>query len=304
MNHVQYFLLLLTVGSLLSSPTSAWSPLVDRSSTHRKISSFSSTTTALQVGVAWNLNDENEEQDYNNIASSGFMMHRAQVCAESDSCSLEEAQTCLKGLLYVQMQCIGSGVLSPSVVCNVETVDIVTDVVDKLRNKIQNESQRLVWVKTGMNVVNIVLGITIVSMILHGIAADPHVPVDSMALTIMENDPTRVVVPFLPMEWFWAVRDGYVPTMISQLLKHGGLVVDSTTYDIKAVPFTPQEWIWSVQDGSFGYLLEENMKYGALRVDSSYNSETIPLEAKEVWWALNGGYLEDMFRHFFRNGGL
>jgi hypothetical protein len=305
--HYIFLLVVITVvvvGLSNTPAVDAWSPL-HKSSTYRKISSLSSTT-ALQVGVAWNFNHEEqeEEHDYNNIVSSGFMMHRAQVCADSDSCSLEDAQTCLKELLHVQMQCIGSGVLSPSAVCDVGNVDVVADIVDKLRNKIQEESQRLVWVKSGMNIINIVLGVTIVSMILHGLVADPNVPVDSMTLTMIDNDPTRAVVPFLPIEWIWAVRDGYVPTLVSQWFQHGGLVVDSSSYDIKAAPLTPQEWIWTVQNGSFGHLLKENMKYGGLLVDMSYQSETIPLEAKELWWALNGGYLEDVFRHFFRNGGL
>jgi hypothetical protein len=125
-----------------------------------------------------------------------------------------------------------------------------------------------------------------------------------MTFSMMENDPNRAVVPFLPMEWIWAARDGYLLTMVSQLFQHGGLVVDSSVYDVKAIPFTPQEWIWAVQNGSLGYLLEENIKYGALRVDPSYHSETIPLESKEVWWAVSGGYLDVVWRHYFRNGGL
>jgi hypothetical protein len=250
------------------------------------------------------LNDVFEE-DYSNVASSDFMMQRAEVCANSESCSLEEAQTCLDELLHVQMQCIGSGVLTTSTVCNVENIDVVADVVAKLRTKIQEESKRLVWVNAGMNAANIVVGIAVVSMILHGIAADPHVPVDSMATSgFVENDPNRAVVPFLPMEWIWAARDGYLPLMISQWVQHGGLVVDASAYEVKAVPFTPQEWIWAIQNGGFNQLLEENMRYGALRVDAGYNSETIPLEPKEWWWALSGGYGDDVLQHFFRNGGL
>jgi hypothetical protein len=292
--------LLLLFVCLSSTPTDALSPFFS-SSINRKVSPFS--TTALQVGVAWNLNYENE--DFSNIASSEFMMHRAQDCADSDSCSLEVAQTCLDELLHVQMQCIGSGVLSTSAVCNIENMDTVADVVAKLRSRIQEESDRLVLVKAGINVANIVLGFTIVSMILHGLVADPNVPVDFMTSSNMvENDPNRGIIPFLPIEWIWAARDGYLPMLISQWFKHGGLVVDSSTYDVKAIPFTPQEWIWAMQNGSFGHLLEENMKYGALLVDASYNSETVPLEAKELWWALRGGYLDDVWSHFFRNGGL
>lgn len=284
--------------------------------------------TALYVGATWNLEEE-EEYDYSNIATSNVVMQHAQVCANSDSCSLEEAQTCLDELLHVQMQCIGSGVLSTTALCNIDnminledgTITTVADIVDKLRTKIQRESQRLVWVKTGMNLVNIILGIMVVSMILHGIVADPHVPVDnsnnnsilsalsspssSGGTIIMDSDPNRAVVPFLPMEWIWAVRDGYLPLMMTQWFQHGGLVVDVTSYEFKAVPITPQEWIWSIRNGSFGRLLEENIRYGALKVDAaSYTSETIPLEAREWWWAITGGYGNDAMQHFYRNGGL
>ncbi|KAG7363902.1 hypothetical protein IV203_037104 [Nitzschia inconspicua] len=268
--------------------------------------------TALHVGATWNL--EEEEYDYCNIATSNVMMQHAQACANSDSCSLEEAQTCLDELLHVQMQCIGGGVLSTSALCDIDNMinledgtitTTVADIVDKLRTKIQRESQRLVWIKTGMNLVNIILGIIVVSMILHGIVADPHVPVDSNNSIMSPYDPDRAVVPFLPMEWIWAIRDGYLPLMMTQWFQHGGLVVDSTAYEFKAVPITPQEWIWSIQNGSFGHLLKENMKYGALRVDAtSYTSEAIPLEAKEWWWAITGGYGNDAMQHFYRNGGL
>lgn len=309
----------------LASSTLAWVPSLPASRTASRTASRSSSfktkaTTALSVGATWNLNDytttNNDYNEYSNVDvdTSDFMMQRARQCANNimndGTCSLEEAQTCLDGLLHVQMECIGSGVLSTSPVCDVEIYNDTVDIVAKLRSKIQQESQRLVWIKAAMNLFNIALGITVVSMILHGVAADPHVPVDDFfssysSSSMNMNDPTRAVAPFLPQEWIWAARDGYLPLMISQWFQHGGLVVDAAAYsDVKAVPFTPQEWIWAIQNGSFGRLLEENMRYGALRVDSGYVSESVPLNVQEWWWAVKGGYGDDALQHFYRNGGL
>ena len=259
---------------------------------NNKIRCYYASPSALHVGISW--------EDYDDAASSDFMMLRAETCANSESCSLEEAQLCLDEILHIQQNCVGSGVLSTSAVC--DNVDLAADVVSKLRRKIEMESKRLAPVKAGLNLVNTLLGFAVVSMILHGIAADPNVPVDSMAG--LSLDDSRAVVPISFQEWVWAIRDGYLPLLVSEWFKHGGFVVDVSAFDTKAVPITPQEWVWAIQNGSFGRLLEENMRYDGLLVDSSYGTETVPLTLQEGWWALRDGYAGTALQHIFRNGGL
>jgi hypothetical protein len=254
-------------------------------------------STSLHVGATWSL--DNVKEEYDNVASSDHMMHRAQACADSESCSVEEAQICLDKVLHIQQNCIGSGVLSTSAdVCGLEAYDILPNIVDKLRHRIQAEQRRLVFVTTGLHALNLALGTFIVVIILHGLVADPNVPVDSF------GSASAGVVPFLPMEWVWAVRDGYVPLLLQEWIRNGGLVVDPAVFEVKAVPITGQEWMWATQSDSLGRLMQEHIQYGGLRVDPGYHAETKPLQLQEWWWAIRDGYAGQALQHVLRNGGL
>ena len=244
----------------------------------------SPTGTALSVGVTYD--------------DSAYLMSRAEMCADSAMCSLEEAQLCLDNILQVQMECVGAGILSTSPVC--DNVDTTAETVAKLRQKIEVQRRRLAPVKAGVNLLNVLVGFYVVSSVLHGVAAVPNVPVDSFSLL----DDDRSVTPFLLQEWIWAARDGYLPLMMQQSLNHGGLVVDASSFDGKVVALTLQEWFWAVRNGGLATILEHNMKYGGLLVDSSYDDGAIPLTMQEVWWSAAGGYGNVALGHFFRNGGL
>jgi hypothetical protein len=274
-----FSIILLTALSMTPGSIAFSSSMTAKSGIDR-LHSYASPS-ALHLGIAW--------EDYDDAASSDFMMLRAEACANSESCSLEEAQICLDEILHIQQNCMASAVLSKAAVC--ENVDRAADVVSKLRQKIEVESKRLAPVRAGVNVINVVLGFAVVSMILHGIAADPNVPVN-------------YVVPITFQEFFWSVRDGYFNLLVSEWFKHGGLAVDPAVFEARVVDFTPQEWLWSIQNGSFGRMLEENMRYGGLLVDPSYDTETAPITLQEGWWALTGGYGNNALNHFFRNGGL
>lgn len=151
------------------------------------------------------------------------------------------------------------------------------------------------------------LGFYVVSTILHGVAAVPNVPVDAPMISSFGTEAfnTRGVAAILPQEWLWSIRDGYFPSLFSEWLHNGGLVVDTSVFDEKVVAFTPQEWVWSVQNGSFGNMLEENMKYGGLVVDSSFDTEGMtPMTGQDILYSIQGGYLGDAMKHFYRNGGI
>jgi len=257
----------------------------------------------LNVGAVYN----DASEDFA-VADGIYLMNRAQVCANSDSCSLEEAQTFLDDILHQQKECIGAGVLSTkAAIC--DNIDVTAELVANLRHKIEIQRRPRAVAKTTVHLFNIMLGVYVTSLILHGVAAVPNVPVDSPFLNTdfssMEEASTLGVTPFLPQEWIWAIRDGYLPTLVTEWFRNGGLVVDTSAFDTKVVAFTPQEWVFSIQNGSFGNILEENMKYGGLVVDSSFdNTETIPMTLQDVLWSIQGGYVGTAAEHFFRNGGV
>ncbi|KAL3918043.1 MAG: hypothetical protein SGILL_004431 [Bacillariaceae sp.] len=273
--------------------------------THSPASAISSSSskTRLNVGAAWNLGDGNSEQDYDSFVSfSETMMHRAEQCAShSEECSLEEAQICLDEVLHIQSNCVGAGVLSTSTeVCGVDTFDTLPFVVDSLRTKIRSEQQRLVFLRGGLHVLNVALGVTVVAMILHGLVQDPNVPVVS-------GTGEAAVLPFLPMEVVWSIRDGYFPLLMKEWMQHGGLqVVDTSVFEAKSVPISGQEWMWALQNGFLSDLSKEYMVNGGLRVDASYSEGGAvgPLQAEEWLYALRDGYLPQAVQHVFRNGGL
>mmetsp|Transcript_49996 Transcript_49996/g.55835 ORF Transcript_49996/g.55835 Transcript_49996/m.55835 type:complete len:300 (+) Transcript_49996:181-1080(+) len=262
-----------------------------------------SSTSALNVGAVYN--DASEDCA---VADGIYLMNRAQVCASSDSCSLEEAQTFLDDILHQQKECIGAGVLSTkAAIC--DNIDVTAELVANLRDKIEIQRRPRAVAKTTVHLFNIMMGVYVTSLILHGVAAVPNVPVDSPFLNTdfssTEEASTLGVSAFLPQEWIWAVRDGYLPTLMTEWFRNGGLVVDTSAFDTKVVAFTPQEWFFSIQNGSFGNILHENMRYGGLVVDSSFdNTETIPMTLQDVLWSIQGGYVGTAAEHFFRNGGV
>ena len=66
---------------------------------------------------------------------------------------------------------------------------------------------------------------------------------------------------FTPQEWMWSVRDGYLPEMIAQYVKQGGLASAGTD---TIVPFTPQEWRWAIRDEYLGDMISQSIKTGGL----------------------------------------
>jgi hypothetical protein len=67
-------------------------------------------------------------------------MERAFHCANSESCSLDNAKVCLDDMIYIQSGCV-SGALLGSDVC--EDVDTTYELVSNLRVKIDQETQEL-----------------------------------------------------------------------------------------------------------------------------------------------------------------
>lgn len=294
------FLLLMTASAFSARKATELVRSPSSQSPSRSRSPFSS---ALNAGAV--VMEDNDEQDNGGL----FLMGRAAACADSETCSLEEAQSYLEDVLMMQKDCLDATIEDfQSPIC--QNVDTVAEIVANLRSKI--EAERLRPVKTTVNAVNVVMGLYVVSTILHGFAAVPNVPVDAPLFTDFDtaawdvmkmND--RGVATVLPQEWYWALRDGYFPALFSEWFRNGGLVVDMSAFDSKVVAFTPQEWVWSIQNGSIGDLLRENMQYGGYLVDSSFDTEgATPMTGQDVLWSIQGGYFGTAAKHFFRNGGI
>mmetsp|Transcript_79 Transcript_79/g.203 ORF Transcript_79/g.203 Transcript_79/m.203 type:complete len:294 (+) Transcript_79:203-1084(+) len=285
------------IGSCLLVAVSAFSA----KKASQPIRSTTSTPSALNAGAVWM---DGDEQD------GIFLMSRAEACANSDSCSLEEAQGFLDDILHIQKECIGSALATNSAVC--DNVDNVVEVVANLRDKIALKRKTLAPVRATVHLFNLAMGFYAVSTILHGFAAVPNVPVDAPMFSSFGNSfpmegvvNTRGVTTILPQEWFWSIRDGYFPAMFTEWLQNGGLVVDVSAFDEKVVAFTPQEWVWSIQNGSFGRMLEENMRYGGFVVDSDFDTEGMTaMTPRDVLWSIQGGYFGTAMEHFYRNGGV
>jgi len=259
-----------------------------------------STPTSSALNAVFVDDGSNNDELNGNI----FLMSRASACADSESCSLDEAQNYLQDILMIQKDCLDVTLsASNSALC--ENVDIVVEVVANLRQKIDIERKRVAPVKATVNLFNGMVGVYVVFSILHGLAAVPNVPVDAPMFTSFDAFDTRGIVSILPAEWYWAIRDGYFPSLFSEWISNGGLLVDASAFDTKAVAIAPQEWVWSIQNGSFGHLLQENMRYGGYLVDASYDNEGMtPMTAQDVLYSIQGGYVADAVKHFYRNGGV
>jgi hypothetical protein len=78
--------------------------------------------------------------DWDGVDDEAFLMQRAMDCSNSDSCSLEEAEHYMEGVLHVQSYC-ASGALLGSEIC-MDVAD-AAETVANLREKIARESKRL-----------------------------------------------------------------------------------------------------------------------------------------------------------------
>lgn len=265
----------------------------------------SSSSSSLNVGAVWTEDDDQSQQQ-----QSLFLISRAEACANSESCGLDEARTYLDEILHAQKECVGNMNLAVAAASNpglCDNVDTVVEVVANLRQKIATEQKRLAPVTATVHLVNVAMGFYVVSMILHGLAAVPNVPVDAPLFDASSFGAinTRGVASILPQEWLWSIRDGYFPSLFGEWLRNGGLVVDVSAFDEKVVSFSPQEWVWSVQNGSLGQMMRENMRYGGLVVDAGYDTEGLaPMTPQELYWSIRDGYFGTAVQHLYRNGGV
>jgi len=255
-----------------------------------------SSTTALS---ALAIDPESEADAYT-------LMLRARECANSDSCSIDEAEDYLREVVHIQGKCV-AGNLAGQQLC--DDIQFAAEVISGLRNKIENGSQQLsvAMSASGSAVLspadpskqlakNVFLGLgflyaaLVISMAVHPVAS------------------TDEVLPFTAQEVWWSIRDGYALDLMSHYLRHGGLSIGESAFgsDAAVVSLTPQEWWWAVRDGYLGDAMSHVGRNGGLLVGDSISAEdtVLPFTSSEWAMAAKDGYLGNMLGHYFRNGGI
>lgn len=245
-----------------------------------------------------------------------FLMQYAQDCASTGSCSLEDYEACLDNVIRIQSGC-SSGSLVGSDVCD---VDGAVELVANLREKICKETRRLSLLSTGNNILSVgLVGLFLAASMSAMALNNPDVAPITMQewwwavrdgyLPLMLREyyqngglagASNDVIPFTMQEIWWSIRDGYLPTMLREYYTNGGFASDelvSTT-----VPFTPQEWSFAMQGGYLDTLIAQTVTEGGL--SDVTDVDTLPLTPQEWVWSIQGGYFDTLVKSYFEKGGL
>ena len=105
----------------------------------------------LHVSFSPGVLGEEYYHHYGSQEEAKSLMERANECAHSDSCSVEDALMYLQDVIHVQSDCV-TGTLVGKDLC--ENQDVVADVVAHLREKVAREGQSAVGVSAISNKVN------------------------------------------------------------------------------------------------------------------------------------------------------
>lgn len=193
---------------------------------------------------------------------ASYIMSKAQECAFSDTCSMEDAEMYLREVVHVQGDC-AAGVISGHDLC--EDVTLTVEIVAGLRDKIAgvgaSRKLRMAFQSASVEAsrANERVRQAVVPMfvVLLGIYAA------NVAIQASHNDG---VVPFTAQEWYWSLRDGYFDTMVFTFLSKGGLT--AVEHGIGAgddyLPFTAEEWTWALRDGYLGDMISSSFRHGGL----------------------------------------
>eukprot|EP00557_Chaetoceros_sp_GSL56_P005064 CAMPEP_0176497868 /NCGR_PEP_ID=MMETSP0200_2-20121128/11982_1 /TAXON_ID=947934 /ORGANISM="Chaetoceros sp., Strain GSL56" /LENGTH=243 /DNA_ID=CAMNT_0017895967 /DNA_START=105 /DNA_END=833 /DNA_ORIENTATION=+ len=194
-----------------------------------------------------------------------YMMMKAEACAHSETCSIEDAERYLQEILHLQSDCCVSGKLASHEVC--QDVQYPAEIVATLRSKIAQKQKQ----STSL-FLNPVYASLAAAYLIAGAYSISHSPgIDA----------------FTAEEWWWSIRDGYVLDLISSFMKYGGLpAIDPTVSVVDITPFTLQEWWWSLRDGYFGDILAQSFKNGGMisaSLDSSIEDGVALAFLPEEW---------------------
>ena len=91
------------------------------------------STTSLQVSFSPGALGEEYHHHYESQEEAKKLMDRANACAHSETCSVEDAMKYLQDVIHIQSDCV-TGTLVGKDLC--ENQDVVADTVANLRQKI------------------------------------------------------------------------------------------------------------------------------------------------------------------------
>lgn len=131
------------------------------------------SSSSLKVGAIW----DNEITDEGSV----FWMARASSCANSETCDLEEAETCLEGLSRINIANMAN-----------EKASAVSEVVANLRSKLlvnnenENEAEAISPFQVTMGAMNVVAGMYVAYAVLHDCSAGSSIPLDDSILSCFD----------------------------------------------------------------------------------------------------------------------
>eukprot|EP00525_Craspedostauros_australis_P012125 CAMPEP_0198133290 /NCGR_PEP_ID=MMETSP1442-20131203/59487_1 /TAXON_ID= /ORGANISM="Craspedostauros australis, Strain CCMP3328" /LENGTH=393 /DNA_ID=CAMNT_0043794405 /DNA_START=150 /DNA_END=1332 /DNA_ORIENTATION=+ len=253
--------------------------------THSAGAAIPTSTTSLHVGMTLNMPPSREDGEFD--GSDPFMVTQmAQDCADSDTCSVEDAEKYLRGLLMIQSDCAANILDEENAICR--DVGTAAALVAALRDKIKFGQAELAR-QTNVN--------TVASF---GLGAAALLFASTLAVSVLSAQPDAA--PFTMQEWWWAARDGYLGTMMAHFVRHGGLVaaegVDGTQSNSNPLlmTLTLREWVWAIQGGYFDNMVVQLFREGGMASDD--------VDIARVGVAIQGGYFDNMVVQLFREGGM
>ncbi len=131
------------------------------------------SVTSLNVGAVW----DNESPDEGRV----FWMARATSCTNSETCDLEEAETCLEGLSRINISNMAS-----------EKASAVSEVVANLRSKLlantenEKETEAISPFQATMGAINVAAGMYMAYAVLHDCSAGSSIPFDDSVLSCFD----------------------------------------------------------------------------------------------------------------------
>lgn len=226
---------------LLVGKSTGFSPRSIRGKAFQNTVRNPSTSSALKV------------KSYSDEDAS-FIMEQASECAYSDNCSIDDAHTYLEAVVSVQGNC-AANVLTNDAVCG--DADQISEIISLLRLKA--ESSEAMNMELAASEGEGKFSLIPIYAVMAGL---------TLAVSTTLNH-GQDVTSFTTEEWFWALRDGYLDTMVSAYLKNGGMVAETSlmdTLDITSVhlPFTSQEWMWAIRDGYVDDMVSAAIRNGGL----------------------------------------
>jgi len=188
---------------------------------------------------------ELRSQGIDSEGEATYVMAKASECANSESCSIEEAESYLQEVLHLQSGCAVGNIRNHDI-C--DDITIPVEIIAGLRHKIETTA------KTPTNALNIKSMMSPVFVSMFAVY---------MASSIVTLNSQPGVDPFTSQEFWYATQDGYISDLVAQFVKNGGLAsIDVTSGAV--VPFTAEEWMWSIRDGYFGTMMTDYLRNGGL----------------------------------------